>query len=316
MHIKHARFGSVDRESNYLVRSCGPARGRVGLLQDSDQVKRDLDRRTAASARFAILVLHPEQKAEVRKYFRTPLVFSIHEAKGLEYENVLLYGFISGEEKRFRDIAGDLGEADLQGELRYARGRDKGDKSLEIYKFYINALYVAVTRAVKNLYLIEPRPKQHLLALLGLTDIHEGVEDVEEQTLQPGRMAPRGPPTGAAGQGRTGRRDPRADPQAAHRTLDRAARRRAGGAGRQGAGQAGEKGQHRADGVCPGLSRPAPAEQPGPGRLQDRQAAGQGHAGAGEEALPALQPEAPRRRAARRWTNTASTSATSSVRPR
>jgi hypothetical protein len=182
LHIKHARFGSVDRESNYLVRSRGPTLGRVGLLQDNDQVKRDLDRRTAASARFAILVLHPEQKAEVRKYFRTPLVFSIHEAKGLEYDNVLLYGFVSSEEKRFRDIAADLGEADLQGELRYARGRDKSDKSLEIYKFYINALYVAVTRAVRNLYLIEPRPKQHLLALLGLSEIHQGVEDVEEQS--------------------------------------------------------------------------------------------------------------------------------------
>jgi hypothetical protein len=181
LHIKHARFGSVDRESNYLVRSCGPRQGRVGLLKDSDKVKRDLDQRTAASARFAILVLHPEQKTEVRQFFRTPLVFSIHEAKGLEYENVLLYGFVSGEEKRFRDIAGDLGEEDLEGELRYARGRDKGDKSLEVYKFYINALYVAVTRAVKNLYLIEQRPKQHLLALLGLTDVHEGVGDVEEQ---------------------------------------------------------------------------------------------------------------------------------------
>ena len=181
LQIKHARFGSVDRESNFLVRSAGPSEGRVGLLQDSDQVKRELDRRTAASARFAILVLHPEQKAEVRQWFRTPLVFSIHEAKGLEYENVLLYGFVSGEEKRFRDIAADLGEADLHGELRYARGRDKGDKSLEVYKFYINALYVAVTRAVKNLYLIEPRPRQHLLALLGLTEVHEAVDDVEIQ---------------------------------------------------------------------------------------------------------------------------------------
>ena len=181
LHIKHARFGSVDRESNYLVRSCGPRQGRVGLLRDSDKVKRDLDQRTAASARFAILVLHPEQKSEVRQFFRTPLVFSIHEAKGLEYENVLLYGFVSGEEKRFRDIAGDLSEEDLEGELPYARGRDKGDKSLEVYKFYINALYVAVTRAVKNLYLIEPRPRQHLLTLLGLTDVHEGVDDVEEQ---------------------------------------------------------------------------------------------------------------------------------------
>jgi hypothetical protein len=181
LHIKHARFGSVDRESNYLVRSCGPSQGRVGLLRDSDAVKRDLDQRTAASARFAILVLHPEQKTEVRQFFRTPLVFSIHEAKGLEYENVLLYGFVSCEEKRFRDIAADLSDADLEGELRYARGRDKGDKSLEVYKFYINALYVAVTRAVRNLYLIEPRPKQHLLALLGLTEVHEGVGDLKEQ---------------------------------------------------------------------------------------------------------------------------------------
>ena len=181
LHIKHARFGSVDRESNYLVRSCGPSEGRVGLLKDTDQVKRDLNQRTAASVRFAILVLHPEQKAEVRRFFATPLVFSIHEAKGLEYETVLLYGFISGEEKRFRDIAGDLCEEDLQGELRYARVRDKGDKSLEIYKFYINALYVAVTRAVKNLYLIEPRPAQHLLGLLGLTTVHEDVSDIHEQ---------------------------------------------------------------------------------------------------------------------------------------
>jgi hypothetical protein len=151
------------------------------LLRDSDKVKRDLDQRTAASARFAVLVLHAEQKPEVRQFFRTPLVFSIHEAKGLEYENVLLYGFLSSEEKRFRDISGDLCEQDLEGELRYARGRDKSDKSLEVYKFYINALYVAVTRAVKNLYLIEPRPKQRLLTLLGLTDVHEDVDGVEER---------------------------------------------------------------------------------------------------------------------------------------
>ncbi len=181
LHIKHARFGSVDRESNYLVRSRGPSQGRVALLKDSDAVKRDLDQRTAESARFAILVLHPEQKAEVRRHFRTPLVFSIHEAKGLEYENVLLFGFVSSEEKRFRDIAGDLAEADLEGDLHYARGRDKGDKSLEVYKFYINALYVAVTRAVKNLYLIESRPQQALLELLGLTRVHEDVGEVEAQ---------------------------------------------------------------------------------------------------------------------------------------
>jgi len=184
LRIKHARFGSVDKESNYLVESRGPSGGRAVLLKDSDPIKRELDKRTAASARFAILVLHPDQKAEVRQFFRTPLVFSIHEAKGLEYENVLLYGFVSGEEKRFRDIAGDLTQADLappdlKGKLRYARTRDKGDKSLEIYKFYINALYVAVTRAVRNLYLIEPKPSQPLLDLLGFGEASEAVDAVE-----------------------------------------------------------------------------------------------------------------------------------------
>jgi len=181
LYIKHARFGSVDRESNYLVQSRGPSGGRVTLLADTDSITRDLDRRTSTSARFAILVLHTEQKAEVRRHFRTPLVFSIQEAKGLEYENVLLYGFISGEEQRFREIAAGLSSSDLQGELRYARIRDKDDKSLEVYKFYINALYVAVTRAVKNLYLIESRPQHALLSLLGLQEAGQGVDDVEEQ---------------------------------------------------------------------------------------------------------------------------------------
>ncbi len=179
LRIKHARFGSVDKESNYLVQSRGPSGGRTLLLKDTEAVKRELDKRTAASARFAILVLHADQKAEVRRFFGTPLVFSIHEAKGLEYDSVLLYGFLSGEEKRFRDIAGDLGPEDLVGELRFARARDKGDKSLEIYKFYINALYVAVTRAVRHLYLIEPNPKQPLLGLLGLDTVSESLDAVE-----------------------------------------------------------------------------------------------------------------------------------------
>ena len=39
-------------------------------------------------------------------------------------------------------------------ELAYSRARDKGDRSLELWKFYVNALYVALTRAVQTLYLV------------------------------------------------------------------------------------------------------------------------------------------------------------------
>ncbi len=169
LKLKHARFGSIDKESNYLVNSIGAHRGQLQLLTDNQQVKQDLDRKTARSTRFAVLVMHPDQKAAARKWFNTPLVFSIQEAKGLEYENIILYNFISDEEKSFRDIAAGVDPADLEKEtLEYARAKNKQDKSLEVYKFYINALYVAITRAVCNLYIIEGNQKHPLMRLLDL----------------------------------------------------------------------------------------------------------------------------------------------------
>ncbi|MCP4995687.1 MAG: hypothetical protein GY934_18210, partial [Gammaproteobacteria bacterium] len=47
---------------------------------------------------------------------------------------------------------------------------------LEIYKFHINALYVAITRAVRNIYLIERTTKQRLFDLLDLRPSKEGLQ--------------------------------------------------------------------------------------------------------------------------------------------
>ena len=46
--------------------------------------------------------MRDEDKASAREYFSTPLLFSIHEAKGLEYENIVLYRFVSGHRARVR----------------------------------------------------------------------------------------------------------------------------------------------------------------------------------------------------------------------
>ncbi len=169
LKLKHARFGSVDRESNYLVRSTGETSGTVLLLADTEPITRELNQKTRQSTRFAVVVMHPEHKPAARAHFHTPLIFSIQEAKGLEYDNIILYNFTSAAEERFREITRGVRAEDVLGEeLRYARARDKGDKSLEIYKFHINALYVAITRAVENLYLIEANPSQRLFEVLGL----------------------------------------------------------------------------------------------------------------------------------------------------
>ncbi|MBU0908384.1 MAG: ankyrin repeat domain-containing protein, partial [Proteobacteria bacterium] len=167
LKIKHCRFGSIDRESNFLVQAVACDDGTVTVLADTDPVKRELNQKSMGSTRCAIIVLRDEDKAMARRFFQTPLIFSIHEAKGLEYETIILYRFVSDHRAEFAEIAAGVSPAAFApDELAYRRAKDKTDKSLEIYKFFINALYVALTRAMKNVYWLESDTGHDLLALL------------------------------------------------------------------------------------------------------------------------------------------------------
>lgn len=173
LKTKNVRFGSIDKESHYLVESQSTTKGEVYCLLENDAIRQEINHKTHKSTHFAVIVLRDDLKVKASQCFQTPLIFSIHEAKGLEYDNVILYNFISSDEKKFRDIAHGVHPDDLQGELIYGRVKDKTDRSLEIYKFFINALYVAVTRAIKNVYLVESIEQHPLLRLLGLTPTSE-----------------------------------------------------------------------------------------------------------------------------------------------
>ena len=113
LKIKQRRFGSIDRESNFLVQAVGGEPGQVALMPDKDVTKRELDQKIRQSTQFAVLVMRDEDKVEARKHFATPLLFSIHEAKGLEYENIILYRFISDHRAEFSDIVEGVTKADL-----------------------------------------------------------------------------------------------------------------------------------------------------------------------------------------------------------
>jgi ankyrin repeat protein len=181
--IKNARFGSIDKESNYLVKSNSQHKGEVQFLENLPKIKQELNQKTKKSAKFAVIVMRNEDKAEARKYFQTPLLFSIHEVKGLEYENIILFNIISDYEKEFRELTLGVNKADLQIEsLTYARAKDKTDKSLDEFKFYINALYVAMTRAIKNLYVVETNKKHALLELLELTNFSSQINLKEQNS--------------------------------------------------------------------------------------------------------------------------------------
>ncbi|MFN8867641.1 MAG: AAA family ATPase [Pseudomonadota bacterium] len=169
LKIKQARFGSVDRESNFLVRSTSPVAGEVRLLDSKERTLAQLDAATRQSVRHAVIVLRDEDKPAARQAFHTPLVFSVHEAKGLEYPHVLLFRLVSSQRQAYAEVCEGVSASDLQADdLEYRRARDKADKSLELYKFQINALYVAMTRAVETLTLVEQDTGHPLLELLGL----------------------------------------------------------------------------------------------------------------------------------------------------
>jgi hypothetical protein len=181
IRIKQKRFGSIDRESTYLMNSLSEKSGEVMFLKDTDRVKSEINKNIRRSAKFALIVMRNDEKALARKYFDTPLLFTIQEAKGLEYENVILLNFVSGERQSFQEIVKGVTQEDMEGDIRYMRASDKTDKSLEVYKFFINSLYVAVTRAVQRLYIIESDTGHPILQMLGL---HKAFEQITMKTEQ------------------------------------------------------------------------------------------------------------------------------------
>ena len=184
LKIKQQRFGSIDRESNFLVRAVGGAAGQVVLMPDQDRVRKDLEQKTRRSTQFAVLVMRDEDKALARQHFSTPLLFSIHEAKGLEYENIILYRFVSDHRGEFSEIVdGVTRDALVTDTLDYRRAKDKTDKSLEIYKFFVNALYVALTRAIQNLYIVESDTEHAVFGLLELSRSESARIDAKQSSL-------------------------------------------------------------------------------------------------------------------------------------
>ena len=181
LKIKNARFGSIDKESTYLIDTVSKHEGDITFFKDSDKIRKELNQKTQDSAKYAVLVMEKEQKAKVREQFKTPLVFSVQEAKGLEYENIILVNFVSDHDKEFREITKGVGSEALKDEnFQFGRAKNKEDKDLDAYKFYINSLYVAFTRAVKNIFIIEAKPKQELLQLLQVSETQEKVKMKQE----------------------------------------------------------------------------------------------------------------------------------------
>lgn len=169
LKIRLTRFGSIDRESNQLAEARTTRDGRVETVSIEPAVLSQLDEAVCRSVDYAVIVLNDEGKAEASQVFQTPLIFTVQEAKGLEYQGVILFNLIGTHRQAYEEIAGDLRPEDLDDDdLRFARASNKRDKSGDRYKFFVNALYVAITRATEEVIMVEQDPGHPLLRLMGL----------------------------------------------------------------------------------------------------------------------------------------------------
>jgi len=184
LKVKNSRFGSIDKESHYLIESQSVQKGDVACIQATPEKINDINQKISKSTAFAIITLTDKHKEEAQKLFGTPLIFTAQEAKGLEYENVILYNFIAGEPK-FLDIAKGLTPDIINQDFKYGRAKSKADKSMEIFKFYINSLYVGITRAINNVYLIEKNTNHPLISLLNINEINQALNiQASESSLE------------------------------------------------------------------------------------------------------------------------------------
>ncbi len=181
--LKNKRFGSIDKESNFLVKSQSQYPGHILRLTTEANVLKTVNDKTAKSTKCAIITPNDEAKARARAYFQTPLVFNVHEAKGLEYRDIIVFDFVSEYQKEFREICEGIEDINTIENLDYSRAKNKSDKSLEVYKFFINSLYVAITRSVQNLIIIENCLSHKIFDLLDYPTSTNNVDiELEEST--------------------------------------------------------------------------------------------------------------------------------------
>lgn len=113
-----------------LVQSASSHDGQARPLPTEDTALRELDVQTPASVHHAVVVLRDEDKAGAREHFITPLVFSVREAKGLEYPHVILYARITHRRAAYAQVCNGVPPADLTvEELSYNRAGNKSDTS-------------------------------------------------------------------------------------------------------------------------------------------------------------------------------------------
>ena len=183
LRIKNTLLGGIsdkDETPEIMPKLGHESGGTVQIIVD----KNSLDAGLAQSTGFAIVTL-PDFVLEARLLFKTELVFTPDQIKGLEYPTVALYRLLDTPlfdeaSKKMKEL-GTQGGADRT--VRYRPGPD-AEKGNSKYGPYFNQLVTAITRAKENLIIYEERAYHKTELLKSLREISRQDDITPSHTLE------------------------------------------------------------------------------------------------------------------------------------
>ncbi len=93
---------------------------------------------------YTVIVSSLKQKAELRKILGNREILTVSEIKGLERDTVILYNILSDNYDKWETLE------------RITVNRKTADEN-SVYRYYFNLLYVAISRARHNVYVLEEK---------------------------------------------------------------------------------------------------------------------------------------------------------------
>lgn len=133
---------------------------------------------------YTVIVSSIKQKAELRKILGNREILTVSEIKGLERDTVILYNILSDNYDKWETLE------------RITVNRKTADEN-SVYRYYFNLLYVAISRARHNVYVLEEREVpafteffkkefEHKTVKDAMASLEQilSVKEVEEEELQ------------------------------------------------------------------------------------------------------------------------------------
>ncbi|MBZ4663751.1 MAG: hypothetical protein JG776_1466 [Caloramator sp.] len=121
---------------------------------------------------YAVLIVpNDDIKLQIEEKYKTGVnVFTVQEAKGLEFDVVFCYNILSEYKNYWQDILDGLGKHDSK------------------YRYYFNLFYVAITRARTNLYILEDDLDMNIIKeiisyCVEISDLKDEIKNFEKSSL-------------------------------------------------------------------------------------------------------------------------------------